>query len=226
MTEFCGEFSKLLSIYFLNRMTLFPLIQHIIICMPCIYERPNSRFLKNIYYCLWRCDVGNFDNPFWPSDATWRHRSGSTLAQAVTAPSHYRNQCWLIIKGLLRHLPGIKFWKLHFWNHRDIFQGTISWIMKWTYLPYAMMHLRLCSKIWPLTSVLPSEVNRFNHICLLDSVLCGGCIVYLIILFHVLTSIIFYGIHGKRIWDIVAREQSDCFFSYVDQANPFITRLV
>ena len=36
-----------------------------------------------------------------PSDAIWQHRSGSTLAQVMdcclTAPSHYLNQCWLII---------------------------------------------------------------------------------------------------------------------------------
>ena len=39
--------------------------------------------------------------PLWPSDAIWRQRSGSTLAQAkafcLTAPSHYLNQCWFII---------------------------------------------------------------------------------------------------------------------------------
>ena len=36
-----------------------------------------------------------------PSDAIWRHKSGSTLAQVMacclTAPSHCLNQCWLII---------------------------------------------------------------------------------------------------------------------------------
>ena len=40
-------------------------------------------------------------NSLRPSDAIWRHRSGSTLAQimawCLTAPSHYLNQCWLII---------------------------------------------------------------------------------------------------------------------------------
>ena len=43
-----------------------------------------------------------FVNPLWPSDAIWRQRSGSTLAQVMacylTAPSHYLNQCWLIIR--------------------------------------------------------------------------------------------------------------------------------
>ena len=40
-------------------------------------------------------------NSLCPSDAIWQHRSGSTLAQVMacclTAPSHYLNQCWLII---------------------------------------------------------------------------------------------------------------------------------
>ena len=37
----------------------------------------------------------------WPIDNIWWHRSGSTLAQVIAcclmAPSHYLNQCWLII---------------------------------------------------------------------------------------------------------------------------------
>ena len=37
------------------------------------------------------------------SDAIWWHKSGSALGQVMacclTAPSHYRNQCWLIING-------------------------------------------------------------------------------------------------------------------------------
>ena len=43
----------------------------------------------------------------WPSDATWRQRSGSTLAQVIacclTAPSHYLNQCWLIFSEVQWH---------------------------------------------------------------------------------------------------------------------------
>ena len=46
-------------------------------------------------------------NSLRPSDAIWRHRSGSTLAQAMacclTAPSHCLNQCWLIISNVLWH---------------------------------------------------------------------------------------------------------------------------
>ena len=44
---------------------------------------------------------------FWPSDAIWRQRSGSALTQVMacclTAPSHYLNQCWLIISEVQWH---------------------------------------------------------------------------------------------------------------------------
>ena len=42
-----------------------------------------------------------FLNSLGPSDAIWRRKTGSTLAKVMarclTAPSHYLNQCWLII---------------------------------------------------------------------------------------------------------------------------------
>ena len=52
-------------------------------------------------------------NSLWPSDAIWQHKSGSTLAQVMacclTAPSHYLNQCWLLISKALWHLPVSNF---------------------------------------------------------------------------------------------------------------------
>ena len=46
-------------------------------------------------------------NSLRPSDAIWRHRSGSTLAQVMacclTPPSHYLNQCWFIISKVQWH---------------------------------------------------------------------------------------------------------------------------
>ena len=46
-------------------------------------------------------------NSLRPSDAIWWHRSGSTLARVMacclTAPSHYLNQCWLIISKIQLH---------------------------------------------------------------------------------------------------------------------------
>ena len=62
-------------------------------------------------------------NSLWPSDAIWSQRSGSTLAQVMAcclmAPSHYLNQCWLIIRkvqwhpsdsNLARNTPAINHW--------------------------------------------------------------------------------------------------------------------
>ena len=47
------------------------------------------------------------------ADAIWRQRSGSTLAQVMacclTAPSHYLNQCWLIISKVEWHLSKCNF---------------------------------------------------------------------------------------------------------------------
>ena len=55
-------------------------------------------------------------NSLWPSDAIWQHRSWSTLAQVmaccVTAPSHYLNQCWLIISTDQWRLPKGNFTRL------------------------------------------------------------------------------------------------------------------
>ena len=46
-------------------------------------------------------------NSLWPSDAIWRHRSRSTLAQVMacclTASSHYLHQYWLIISKVYWH---------------------------------------------------------------------------------------------------------------------------
>ena len=47
-------------------------------------------------------------NRLWPSDTIWWYRSGSTLARVIAcclmAPSHYLNQCWLIIHEAHWHL--------------------------------------------------------------------------------------------------------------------------
>ena len=46
-------------------------------------------------------------NSLWPSDAIMRQRTESTLALLMAcclmAPSHYLNQCWLIISKVLWH---------------------------------------------------------------------------------------------------------------------------
>ena len=47
------------------------------------------------------------NNSLWPSNATWRYRTGSTLAQVMacclTSPRRYLNQCWFIISKVPWH---------------------------------------------------------------------------------------------------------------------------
>ena len=55
----------------------------------------------------WNRPMPQWVNSLWPSDTIWRHKSGSILDQVMacclTAPSHYLNQCWLIISKVQWH---------------------------------------------------------------------------------------------------------------------------
>ena len=66
-------------------------------------------------------------NSMGPCDAIWRHRSGSTLAQAMawclTVPSYYLNQCWQIASEAL----------CHSYNGRAISQNLLVMSLKITY---------------------------------------------------------------------------------------------
>ena len=61
-------------------------------------------------------------NSLWPSDVIWRQGSSSTLAQVMacclTAPSHYLNQCWLMISEVLWLSPDSNFIE----NAQDIYR--------------------------------------------------------------------------------------------------------
>ena len=58
-------------------------------------------------FCPGAMGVVQHINSLWPSDAIWQQWSESTLAQVMAcclmAPSHYLNQCWLIISKVQRH---------------------------------------------------------------------------------------------------------------------------
>ena len=74
-------------------------------------SRPTSRSNTRSSSLIGRRPAKHFRysviNSLWPSDAIWRHRSWSTLAQVMacclTAPSHYLNQCWHIISKVQWH---------------------------------------------------------------------------------------------------------------------------
>ena len=59
-----------------------------------------------------QCHKGLLLNSLWPDDAIWRYGTRSTLDQVMAcclmAPSHYVNQCWLIISEVpLLHLRAL-----------------------------------------------------------------------------------------------------------------------
>ena len=72
-------------------------------------------WIHMIYMYLPGHDQGSHSqvNSLRPSDAIWRQWSWTTLAQVMacclTAPSHYLNQCWLIIRGVLWHTSESSF---------------------------------------------------------------------------------------------------------------------
>ena len=63
-------------------------------------------FILNATCLSSRNQISN-QNILWCSDTIWCHITWSTLVQVMacclTAPSHYLNQCWLIISEVLRH---------------------------------------------------------------------------------------------------------------------------
>ena len=87
---------------------------------------PNMLKILDIHARL----IPNFVLSLGPSDAIWRQRSGSTVAQemacCLTAPSHYLNQCYTdhqwspvtfilgqFYKRCLNHQSLKSVWKLH-----------------------------------------------------------------------------------------------------------------
>ena len=69
--------------------------------------------------------VGIKVNSLRPSDAIWRQKSGSTLAQVMAcclmAPSHYLTPCWFIISKVQWHSSKGKFTRdtsaINHWNY-------------------------------------------------------------------------------------------------------------
>ena len=78
-------------------------------CLPVIWsgKGPNVFMMSGYEGPLYMSSDAGIFTSLWPSDAIWWQRSWSTLAQVMacclTAPSHYLNQCWLIISEVQWH---------------------------------------------------------------------------------------------------------------------------
>ena len=100
--------------------------------------------LTQLNVATWHiCELTEIINSLWPSDTIWRHKSGSTLDQVMacclTAPSHYLNQCWLIISKIqwhsseynfTRYTPSISHWnKLENYLSKILFKSPrVQWV--------------------------------------------------------------------------------------------------
>ena len=104
-------------------------------------------------------------NSLWPSDSIWQQRSGSTLAQVMawclTAPSHYLNQCWLIISEVQWQLYEGNFARdASTINHQNLSENYISKI----------------SFKFPRGQWVKKKLNYFSHLMLTHNLQIHSCI--------------------------------------------------
>ena len=88
------------------------------------YNNFHIQLFSSIFHSrklIWKCCLQNdghlvhalIFSPLWPSGTIWWQRIESTLVQVMAwclmAPSHYLNQCWLLIHEVQRHSPESNF---------------------------------------------------------------------------------------------------------------------
>ena len=106
----------------------------------------------------------------WSSEAIWWWRTGSALTQVMacclTAPSHYLNQCWHIIKGVLWHSSRFT----GFAQHINSYNGFVNKVVNFFHVskrPMSLMQPKREGDVWPLgvnyeVSVVSSKSNLTN----------------------------------------------------------------
>ena len=72
-------------------------------------EQNNEEHGFTVFICLRQESIWKWVNSLSPSDVIWWQIHGSTLAHVMAwclmEPSHYLNQCWLIISKVMWHSP-------------------------------------------------------------------------------------------------------------------------
>ena len=84
-------------------------------------------------------------NPLWPSDAIWCLWSWSTLVQVMacclTAPSHYQNQCWLIVDHTHRHNLPCNFNQMEIiFIEANVSENTVCKMFAFMFRPQCVRH--------------------------------------------------------------------------------------
>ena len=117
------------------------------------------------------------DNLLYPSDAIWRHGSGSALVQVMVCclmvPSNYLNQCWLIMREALSHTP---------WHNQvtPVYRGWLYVFVPVRTAPAPLQAADSCSRNnhgWPSTqpgSLHTALQRKYTQPCSLFS--CGTAV--------------------------------------------------
>ena len=103
------------------------------------------KFMTLITQCL-------LFNWLGPNDAIWQQGSGSTWTQVMacclTAPSHYLNQCWLIIRKVQWYSSEDNFTSdisaINHWNKLENYLYKIHWNLpggQWVKAPYGIKNV-------------------------------------------------------------------------------------
>ena len=114
-----------------------------------------------------------------PSDAIWRQWSWTTLAQVMacclTAPSHYLNQCWLIIRGVLWHTSESSFagiaqgidsgYEFEKDILKNIFKSPRGQWVKWPITGRLWKCMQQKPELSILSSTLPYNVFTYHATC-------------------------------------------------------------
>ena len=116
-------------------------------------------------------------NSMWPGDAIWRHRTWFTLSQVMAwclmAPSHYLNQCWLIISEVLWQSPQWKMLnisilhmslKITHWILEQHLPGANE-LMKYTKPDRTYISNNLFLQLTQCCTVMLYSIIEFNHYC-------------------------------------------------------------
>ena len=100
-----------LHLWYIPGMLLYSFNAYIITYLKHKTAILQKKYLAECFMDAWKMK-GHFI-PLWQSDAIWCQTTWSTLVQVMacclTAPSHYLNQCWIVIKGALWHSPKRNF---------------------------------------------------------------------------------------------------------------------
>ena len=113
MAAGCPKQCWSLSCCSLNFVTRCPMNKKSSLVKMMTWHQIGDETLLNL---IWPCCL--IDGLAWPGDAIWR--LAQVMAWCLTTPSHYLNQCWLVIRKVQWESPGGNFTRnISVINHKN-----------------------------------------------------------------------------------------------------------